>query len=207
MKPVAGFAQVDRHGQTQSAEPHHGQLGGSDERRSGHQERGQSDEDDPNCARSSDVESVLGLALLAGQQGAAGGRLLLALLPVSWWLGGSVGQLWGLDHTLSLITTLMVTAVGVLVALAQKLRSAVFASLVTSFGLLFGVVNGFTMPAVRQGVSLVMLGVVTAVAVLSVLISGQVVVMRSPAVKIAVRVMGSWIAAAGLLSLGLWLKG
>jgi hypothetical protein len=52
-----------------------------------------------------------------------------------------------------------------------------------------------------------MLGVVSAVAVLSVLISGQVVVMRSPAVKIAVRVMGSWIAAAGLLSLGLWLKG
>ena len=101
----------------------------------------------------------------------------------------------------------MVTVVGVLVALAQKLRSAVFASLVTSFGLLFGVVNGFTMPAVRQGVSLDMLGVVTAVAVLSVLISGQVVVMRSPAVKIAVRVMGSWIAAAGLLSLGLWLKG
>jgi urease accessory protein len=132
-----------------------------------------------------DVLLVLGLALLAGQQGAAGGRLLLALLPVSWWLGGSVGQLWGLDHTLSLITT----------------------SLVTSFGLLFGVVNGFTMPAVRQGVSLDMLGVVTAVAVLSVLISGQVVVMRSPAVKIAVRVMGSWIAAAGLLSLGLWLKG
>lgn len=154
-----------------------------------------------------DVLLVLGLALLAGQQGAAGGRLLLALLPVSWWLGGSVGQLWGLDHTLSLITTLMVTVVGVLVALAQKLRSAVFASLVTSFGLLFGVVNGFTMPAVRQGVSLDMLGVVTAVAVLSVLISGQVVVMRSPAVKIAVRVMGSWIAAAGLLSLGLWLKG
>ena len=154
-----------------------------------------------------DVLLVLGLALLAGQQGAAGGRLLLALLPVSWWLGGSVGQLWGLDHTLSLITTLMVTVVGVLVALAQKLRSAVFASLVTSFGLLFGVVNGFTMPAVRQGVSLDMLGVVTVVAVLSVLISGQVVVMRSPAVKIAVRVMGSWIAAAGLLSLGLWLKG
>ena len=59
-----------------------------------------------------DVLLVLGLALLAGQQGAAGGRLLLALLPVSWWLGGSVGQLWGLDHTLSLITTLMVTVVG-----------------------------------------------------------------------------------------------
>ena len=42
---------------------------------------------------------------------------------------------------------------------------------------------------------------------LSALISGQVVVMRSPGLKIAVRVAGSWIAAAGLLSLGLLLKG
>jgi hypothetical protein len=83
----------------------------------------------------------------------------------------------------------------------------VLALLVITSGGLFGLVNGFTMPSARQGVSLDMLGVVTAVAVLSVLISGQVVVMRSPAVKIAVRVMGSWIAAAGLLSLGLWLKG
>jgi hypothetical protein len=60
----------------------------------------------------SDVLLVLGLALLAGQQGAAGGRLLLALLPVSWWLGGSVGRIWGLDQTLGLITTLMVIGVG-----------------------------------------------------------------------------------------------
>jgi len=42
---------------------------------------------------------------------------------------------------------------------------------------------------------------------LSALISGQVVVMRSPGLRIAVRVAGSWIAAAGLLSLGLWAKG
>jgi hypothetical protein len=33
------------------------------------------------------------------------------------------------------------------------------------------------------------------------------VVMRSPGLRIAVRVAGSWIAAAGLLSLGLLLKG
>jgi len=94
---------------------------------------------------------VLGLALLAGQQGAAGGRLLLALLPVSWWLGGSVGRIWGLDQTLGLITTLMVIGVGVLVALAQRVRSPVLALLVITSGGLFGLVNGFTMPAARSG--------------------------------------------------------
>ena len=155
----------------------------------------------------SDVLLVLGLALLAGQQGAAGGRLLLALLPVSWWLGGSVGRIWGLDQTLGLITTLMVIGVGVLVALAQRVRSSLLALLVITSGALFGLVNGFTMPSALSGGSLDMLGVVSAVAVLSVLISGQVVVMRSLGLKIAVRVTGSWIAAAGLLSLGLWLKG
>ena len=155
----------------------------------------------------SDVLLVLALALLAGQQGAAGGRLLLALLPVSWWLGGAVGQLWGLDQPLGPITTVVVIGVGVLVALALRLRSVVLAVLVTLSGVLFGVVNGFTMPAANEGVSLDMLGVVSAVAVLSALISGQVGGMRSPGLKIAVRVAGSWIAAAGLLSLGLLLKG
>ena len=155
----------------------------------------------------SDVLLVLGLALLAGQQGAAGGRVLLAVLPVSWWLGGAVGQVWGLDQTLAFITTLVVIGVGVLVALARRLRSTALAVLVAMAGVLFGVVNGFTMPSAHGGVSLDMLGVVSAVAVLSVLISGQVVVMRSPGLKIAVRVLGSWIAAAGVLSLGLLAQG
>ena len=74
-----------------------------------------------------------------------------------------------------------------LVALALRLRSVVLAVLVTLSGVLFGVVS--------------------AVAVLSALISGQVVVMRSPGLRIAVRVAGSWIAAAGLLTLGLLAKG
>lgn len=51
-----------------------------------------------------------------------------------------------------------------------------------------------------------MLGVVSAVAVLSVLISAQVAATHSSGFRMAVRVAGSWIAAAGLLSLGLLLK-
>jgi hypothetical protein len=42
-----------------------------------------------------------------------------------------------------------------------------------------------------------------AIAVVAVLISGQVAATRRSELQIAVRVVGSWIAAAGLLALGL----
>ena len=153
-----------------------------------------------------DLLLVLGLALLAGQQGPQGGRLLLMLLPLSWWIGLAVGQRWGLDLTLALLSTVLFTAVGVLVALSLRLSAQVLAITVAGSGLLFGLINGFTMPSSSSGLPLDVLGVVSAVTVLSVLISAQVAATRSKGCRMAVRVAGSWIAAAGLLSLGLLLK-
>ena len=60
--------------------------------------------------------------------------------------------------------------------------------------------------SVASGLPLDVLGVVSAVAVLSVLISAQVAATHSTGFRVAVRVAGSWIAAAGLLSLGLLLR-
>ena len=73
-------------------------------------------------------------------------------------------------------------------------------------GLAFGLANGFTLPAAAGGLSLDLLGVVSAVTVLVLLISGQVAVTERAWLRIAQRVAGSWIAAAGLLALGLLLK-
>ena len=50
------------------------------------------------------------------------------------------------------------------------------------------------------------LGVASAVAVLLVLISARVAATRRTGFRMAVRVAGSWIAAAGVLSLGLLFK-
>ena len=154
----------------------------------------------------SDLLLVLGLALLAGQQGPQGGRLLLTLLPLSWWIGLAVGQHWGLDLTLALLTTMLFSSVGVLVALSLRLSPLLLAFTVAGSGLLFGLINGFTMPSAASGLPLDVLGVVSGVAVLSVLISAQVAATRSNGFCIAVRVAGSWIAAAGLLSLGMLFK-
>ena len=154
----------------------------------------------------SDLLLVLGLALLAGQQGPQGGRLLLLLLPLSWWIGLAIGQRWSLDLTLELLSTVLFTAVGVLVVLSLRLSVQVLAVSVAGSGLLFGLINGFTMPSAASGLPLDVLGVISAVAVLSVLISAQVAATHSTGFRMAVRVAGSWIAAAGLLSLGLLLK-
>ena len=153
-----------------------------------------------------DLMLVIGLSVLAGQQGPAGGRLLLALLPMSWWLGGMAGQWLRFDTSLTALTTALLIVVGVLVALARRLKAAVLALLVVVAGLVFGLANGFTL-SVAAGMSLDLLGVVSAVAVLVLLISGQVVVTQRSWLRIAQQVAGSWIAAAGVLALGLMLKG
>ena len=62
------------------------------------------------------------------------------------------------------------------------------------------------MPSASRGLPLDVLGVVSAVAVVSVLISAQVAATHSSGFRMAVRVAGRWIAAAGLLSLGLLIK-
>ena len=154
-----------------------------------------------------DLLLVVGLSLLAGQHGSAGGRLLLALLPVSWWLGGTAGQWLRWGTSLTALTTLLLILVGVLVALARRLKPPVLAGVVVTSGFAFGLANGFTLPAAAGGLSLDLLGVVSAVAVLLLLISGQVVVTERGWLRIAQRVAGSWIAAAGLLALGVLLKG
>ena len=59
-----------------------------------------------------DLLLVLGLSLLSGQQGPTGGRMLLLVLPLSWWLGGCLGQLLTLGDSLETISILWFTAIG-----------------------------------------------------------------------------------------------
>ena len=73
-------------------------------------------------------------------------------------------------------------------------------------GLLFGLGNGSTMP-LDGPLSLDLLGVVSALSVLAALVSAQTSVSRREWVRISLRVVGSWIAAAGLLTLGLQFRG
>jgi hydrogenase/urease accessory protein HupE len=73
-------------------------------------------------------------------------------------------------------------------------------------GLVHGYFNGAAMTAAKLGL-LGLAGIVSALFVVAALAAALVVALRAPWTRIAVRVAGSWIAAAGVLLLGWSLRG
>ncbi len=150
-----------------------------------------------------DLLVVVALALLAGQRGSRAARWALFALPLAWLGGGAAGAHWGSGGALPLLTTLSFAVVGALVALNVSLRDVGVAALAVAAGLLHGIVNGATMaPAGASALALV--GATTAIFCLTAILSAEVTALPAGWPRIVVRVVGSWIAAAGLLMLG-WL--
>jgi urease accessory protein len=150
-----------------------------------------------------DLLVVMALALLAGQRGTQAARWALFALPIAWLVGGALGAWSRSEITLPLATTLTFGLAGALVAIDVKLRAAAVGVVAIAAGLLHGYVNGVTLaPGASRALALA--GAVTAVFCLAAIISSQVTTLRAGWTQIAVRVAGSWIAAAGVLMLG-WL--
>jgi urease accessory protein len=150
-----------------------------------------------------DVLVVVAIALLAGQRGTQAARWALLALPAAWLLGATIGTRFPSAAALPLLTTLTFAAAGTLVVLDAKLRAAGVAVLATAAGLIHGFVNGATMTPGGAN-RLALAGAVTAVFCLLAILAAQVTTLHAGWTRIAVRVAGSWIAAAGLLMLG-WL--
>lgn len=150
-----------------------------------------------------DLLLVLALALLAGQRGTAAARYALFALPLAWLAGGLLGTRWPDAGASSLWTTLTFLLAGALVALDAKVRDAGIAVLAVLAGLAHGFANGATMGAFAGG-GLALGGAVTAVFCVIAILAAEVSALPAGWPRIAVRVAGSWIAAAGLLMLG-WL--
>jgi len=150
-----------------------------------------------------DLLLVIAVALLAGQRGTQAARWTLFAVSLAWLAGGLLGASFSIESTLPYWTTLTFGIAGALVALSVGLSAAVTAFLGAVAGGLHGVVNGASLAP--GGASLLGLaGVVTAVFCLIAILAAQVVTLRAAWSRIAVRVAGSWITAAGVLMLG-WL--
>jgi hydrogenase/urease accessory protein HupE len=148
-----------------------------------------------------DLLVVIALALLAGQRGAEAARRALLALPLAWLAGGAVGMLFPSDHTLPVLTTLTFGLAGVLVALDTSLKVAAVALFTVVAGLLHGYVNGASL---GSSGSLALAGAITAACCLFAILAAQVTTIQAAWGRIALRAVGSWVAAAGLLMLG-WL--
>jgi hydrogenase/urease accessory protein HupE len=148
-----------------------------------------------------DLALVVALTLLAGMRGARVGRTFLAVLPVAWLAGGAAGLFFRVSANLEGAIAACFLLVGALVAADRNLSVGVIAALAATIGALHGFLAGSALSTTPSG-SLELLGGLVALLVVVTLVAGVVVSLKVFWARIAVRVLGSWIAATGLLMLG-----
>ena len=153
-----------------------------------------------------DLALVVALTLLAGMRGARVGRTILAVLPISWLAGGLAGLSLPAASNFEWTTGACFLLVGALVAADRNLSVRVVASLTAAVGALHGFLSGSALSSTPSG-GLELLGGLVALVVVVTLVAGVVVSLKAFWARIAVRVLGSWVAATGLLMLGWTLRG
>lgn len=152
-----------------------------------------------------DLALIVALTLLAGMRGARAGRTILSVLPISWLAGGLAGLTLPTASHFEWTTGACFLLVGALVAADRNLSVGVVAALAAAIGALNGFLAGSTLSTTPSG-GLELLGGLVALLVVVTLVAGVVVSLKVFWARIAVRVLGSWIAATGLLMLGWTLR-
>jgi urease accessory protein len=144
------------------------------------------------------------LGLLAGLQNTKGARVILFLVPLGLVAGVALAPLLPPVAVAALVDRASFVILGLLVALGRRLPEGLLAGLAMLFGVSHGYENGLAMSAdslphlFGPGVALWGLIVVTLTAATAFALG------RSMAwVRIAVRAVGSWIAAIGLMVVAL----
>jgi len=148
-----------------------------------------------------DLGVVVVLTLLAAMRGARQGRWLLAILPAAWMAGGLAGLRISIDANLDWATGASFLLAGALVAADRKLHLPVVVALAAVIGAFHGFLVGAAF-ARAPSAALELTGTLVAVYIVVTLVAGLVVSIKAFWARIAVRVMGSWIAATGLLMIG-----
>jgi urease accessory protein len=143
---------------------------------------------------------VLALALFAGLRGAAAGRATLFLLPVAW-LAGALA-----DGRIEIASFTVISAIsflvsGALVAADLRLKRGTVATIAVVLGFCDGYINGMGNQPNGSG-WLDLVGAIATIFVAVAIVAAFVIRLKRPWTRVAVRVVGSWIAATGLLLLG-----
>lgn len=148
-----------------------------------------------------DFIPVLALALLTGLRGASYGRRALFVLPSAWLLGAVLGLTAAATKGSTVLSSVWFLLLGGLLAADAKLSLRAMSAMAVVVGLYHGYLNGTGM-GVSGYAGAALLGLVLAVFVLVSLAAALVIRLRAHWTRIAVRVLGSWIVASGLLLLG-----
>jgi hydrogenase/urease accessory protein HupE len=149
-----------------------------------------------------DVLPVLGLSLFSGLRGPSGARSALFALPAAWLGGALVGRLFAPHWIWPVASAALTVVLGVLAAADRPLRPAVVTGLALVLGLWNGSWNGIELARARAPIFGNAVGAACAVFTVVALVAALAAAVRAPWARIAVRVGGSWIGAAGLFMLG-----
>ena len=148
-----------------------------------------------------DLVPLIALALLAGLNGPIAGRRALFGVTAGWLLGGAAGLAAGTSVVPASAAAVSMMLFGALTAASARLSPAIVAAGAVALGVGHGWLNGFAIrEAARDGLAVT--GIVAAVFTLTALVTAFVISLKTPWTRVAIRVLGSWIAAIGLLTLG-----
>jgi urease accessory protein len=145
---------------------------------------------------------MVALSFLAGQQGREVSLSVLAVFPAALAAGAIAGYLSPVTVPTEIATVGLMALLGLLVAWAGSIPLKVSVALAALVGFAVGFANGSDLtPATSvwrfiPGLSLVGLMLITYGV-------GLIRWLKAPWTKIGIRVLGSWIAAVGILILGL----
>lgn len=147
-----------------------------------------------------DLIAVLALCLFAGLRGASHSRKVLFLLPVVWFLAGSMvgSQFEGFGRFPFAAISFIV--LGLLVAIDLKLNPLGVGVLAILLGTVHGLDNGVAMRT--GGGWMGLLGIMAALFVIVAITTAMIVSQKQAWTRIAIRVLGSWVVATGIMMLG-----
>jgi urease accessory protein len=120
-----------------------------------------------------DLLPVVALALFAGLQGPALGRIVLFALPLAWLTGSIVAGLLDIPpFTVPVMMTLVTIALGILLAADKPLPPALIASIAILLGLLHGSADGSETARTRSS-EIITAGAAVAIFTIVSLLGGQ----------------------------------
>jgi urease accessory protein len=146
---------------------------------------------------------ILALGLLAGQQGERAARWLVLVFPLALLCGAVLAGVTPPFPSARLLNAASFVVLGLLVAAGWRLPLILLIALGAAFGLSHGYENGRAM-APDTSVHLFVMGVAAAGGLVTALVSAATIDLApTPWSRVAVRIAGSWIAAIGIMTIGL----
>jgi hydrogenase/urease accessory protein HupE len=147
-----------------------------------------------------DLIPVIAMAIYAAQRGRDQARFIVFVLPLAWLIAG-LAAVHVSETAVLQLGWLPFVLLGLLVAADLRLPRVLTTLLAALLGAALGFASGAAMGGTGPGVRGI-LGASAAVFVLTTLVAAAVVTLQRGWLRIAWRVLGSWIAASGVLLLG-----